>query len=320
MDFSRVRFSSSLQTRPVGELLQAIPLVKGAPIISEYTGSEGITNKISVQIQYLNADDVPEEAPLYDTGTNAPPSVATGLGATEIFYLARLGVYVPATKIDSFAVAREATGNPASNRIATAVHQVLAGLNLLLGSGTGGAQPTVSSFRGIVQLATDLGRTEAASAGLEVSAQYVLSRINPRSRGAGAGPHCLIGNDKMMRSLMATSSGTNGTSGWRHDPRSGLVVYHYQGIPFYRADIPDQINPMPPPPTDTTQGYLFAANLGSDGLHLVHAYGSAESLGVQIDEESTAAEKAQGRYVVHGAWTLITFDPGAIFGVTNLSY
>lgn len=93
MDFSRVRFSSSLQTRPVGELLQAIPLVKGAPIISEYTGSEGITNKISVQIQYLNADDVPEEAPLYDTGTNAPPSVATGLGATEIFYLARLGVY-----------------------------------------------------------------------------------------------------------------------------------------------------------------------------------------------------------------------------------
>ena len=77
---------------------------------------------------------------------------------------------------------------------------------------------------------------------------------------------------------------------------------------------------MPPPPTDTTQGYLFAANLGSDGLHLVHAYGSAESLGVQIDEESTAAEKAQGRYVVHGAWTLITFDPGAIFGVTNLSY
>jgi hypothetical protein len=118
----------------------------------------------------------------------------------------------------------------------------------------------------------------------------------------------------MVRSLMASPGGMTGSSGWRMDVRTGLNVYHYQGLPVYRCNLPDSSL------EDPEIGYLLAANLGRDGLCLVHAYGTADTLGIQVDEEPAAPQQGQVRYAVHGAWAPFVFDPGAIICYGNVSY
>lgn len=316
MDLSRLRFSPSMPLRPVAELLQALPMVKGDPVMSNISGGSSEETNLLVQIQYFK-----DEEPLYDpmmipvygsTGSPAPKAVSTLTNSIITFSLARLGFYIKGARIDSEAASWEASGNPTSNRVSTAVNQLLTWIDYSLGHTT--SMP--ASFDSLGALATKLGRISNIPAGsptLEQSAQRLLSEINPRGRGAGAGPHCLIGNARMMRSLMATESGTTGASGWFPDRRTGLLIYHYQGVPFYRADLEDTNG-------DKTEGYLFAANLGPDGLHLVHAYGTAESYGVQIDEEPIVPSTAQVHYVVHGAWELVAFDSGAIKGYDDVTY
>ncbi len=96
------------------------------------------------------------------------------------------------------------------------------------------------------------------------------------------------------------------------DVRTGFNVYHYQGLPVYRCNLADS------DPENPEVGYLLAANLGRDGVCLVHAYGTADTLGIQVDEEPAAPQQGQVRYVVHGAWTLFVFDPGAIICYGNV--
>lgn len=52
----------------------------------------------------------------------------------------------------------------------------------------------------------------------------------------------------------------------------------------------------------------------------MHAYGTADTLGIQIDEETIAPQQGQVRYVVHGAWTPFAFDPGALLGYGKVDY
>lgn len=116
----------------------------------------------------------------------------------------------------------------------------------------------------------------------------------------------------MLTALMKSPvSRANGSCCWKHDPRTGLSVFHYLGVPFYRANVE---------PREGGEGgaYLFAANLGPTGLCVVHAYGTRESYGLEVDVESTNAAKVARDIVVHGAWQLIAWEDGAVYGYHSL--
>jgi len=310
MDLSRPMFRAPLDA-PVGEFLQAVPKVKGAPVISKL----GITGETTlyVEIQYANVPDPFVVSPIYNglIPTADPQAVPVAANSPKQIYLCRMGYFVPALKIDSTAVAWTAAGNPSANRLPVAVTNLSAWLDYYLARGTT-APP---EFLGLIARAADLGRLETPGAAIDpdVAARLAVTAINPRGRGAGESADCFIANDRMVRSLMATSGGLTGSSGWRMDVRTGLNVYHYAGLPVYRCNLPDY-NENP------ELSYLFAANLGRDGVCLVHAYGTADTLGIQVDEEPSAPQQGQVRYVVHGAWTLMVFDPGAIIGYANVNY
>ena len=314
MDLSRPMFRAPLDA-PVGEFLQAVPKVKGAPLFAK-TDVAGETS-LYVEIWYPTPPEDPfATSPIY-TGVPLfadPPQVPTAMGGPQDVYLSRMGYFVPALKIDSTAAAWTAAGNPSANRLPVAVTRLSAWVDYYLGRGTGAETP--AAIRGLVRTASDLGRlvTPGAAIDPDVAAALAVTAINPRDRGAGAGADCFIGNDRMVRSLMASPGGITGSSGWRMDVRTGLNVYHYQGLPVYRCNLADS-DPMNP-----EVGYLLAANLGRDGVCLVHAYGTADTLGIQVDEEPAAPQQGQVRYVVHGAWTLFVFDPGAIICYGNVNY
>jgi hypothetical protein len=141
---------------------------------------------------------------------------------------------------------------------------------------------------------------------VEKDARYCLSSVNPTGRGAGAGPCCLIGGPKVLRALMASTSGQGASSGWRQDPRSGLNVYHYMGVPFYRASF-DETGDCP----------LFAANLGPTGLCLVHAFGTAESLGLELKDQGIEVSSGARVFLLHGAFALLAWEVEAICGISN---
>lgn len=83
------------------------------------------------------------------------------------------------------------------------------------------------------------------------------------------------------------------------------LLYHYLGVPYYRCNIA---------PAVASEHYLFAANLGPTGFALVHAYGSAATYGLEVEEERTNPGKAARDLIVHGAYTLALWDDGALFG------
>jgi len=120
-----------------------------------------------------------------------------------------------------------------------------------------------------------------------------------------------VGNDTVLTALMQTATAKgNASCGWRHDPRTGLTVYHYLGIPYYRCNIVSGAGEAE---------YLFAANLGPTGLSLVHAYGTAETCGLEVEQEPTAPQTASRDILVHGAYALVVWDPGAIYGYKKVA-
>ncbi len=95
--------------------------------------------------------------------------------------------------------------------------------------------------------------------------------------------------------------------------RRGRDVYHYMGLPFYRAEFPDS-------DPEGTEGFLLAMNLGPNGVHLLHAYGSAASLGLQVDPLPVNPSTGTTDYLVHGAFTITTWDPMAMYLAENVTY
>ena len=66
----------------------------------------------------------------------------------------------------------------------------------------------------------------------------LIKQIFPNGVGVGEGIHALLGNSRLLRKLQGTATGQKGMSGYRIDRRSGMFVYHYMGIPFYRCEVP----------------------------------------------------------------------------------
>src|SRR5437016_958931 len=107
---------------------------------------------------------------------------------------------------------------------------------------------------------------------------------------------------------MASSSGQNGRSGWYPDARTGLNIYHYQGIPVYRVDI-----------DESAATRLFAINLGGTGLNLVYTTGSVETYGLACDADPLTMNRAQGEYVIHGSYGLVLWEQEAIYEITGIA-
>jgi len=171
-------------------------------------------------------------------------------------------------------------------------------------------------FKSLTKLATDHpARVDVTAFPTAAqAAALAMSRVCPTGNGAGEGPHCLVGNDDMLRVLINSAFNAS-DCGWRRDARTGLIVYHHLGLPFYRAALPTTTVAEPLSSTSS----LYAVNLGVSGMALVHAYGTAESLGLQVDDEPTQTSAATQGLLVHGAWSLVAWEPEAFFACTNVS-
>ncbi len=275
----------------VAELLYALPMVKGDALALSATDLAVLTRKT---VSAMTA--VPYVAA---TLLNA----VSGLGAETPLKLARIGIRLEDLVIDDRVTAKDTGHQDLYWKTAAGGVAVLRELDTQIARGTG----TSPNMAGLSTLVT---RTAAAKtpADVEYDVRLALASINPNGSGPGDGPHCLIGNALLLRKLMQLASGQRGTSGWRHDPRSGLVVYHYMGIPFYRADVATSANL-------TT---LYAANLGPTGLNLVHAYGTPASFGLAVDPIPGPQGQAVHDVAVHGAWALALWELEAAFSITSV--
>ena len=113
-----------------------------------------------------------------------------------------------------------------------------------------------------------------------------------------------------MRKLMATPSGQTGLSGWKHASRTDRLIYHHMGIPYYRTDV-DESNAI-------TGGKLFALKLGSQGLSMVHAYGSRETIGLEVEPILISGSTGIEKYAVHVAYSLIAWDNSSVAGLADI--
>lgn len=299
-DLSQIVFKPGNNTG-VAEFLQVLPRIKGRPVIV----SEAVDTTTALQVSVQRADNAISSVPLYTDGSTVTSGV-TELAAAQTFTLARIGLQVSALKIDALAAPKNASRNPVESRVTAAVTDLFRQLDALLAVGAPLAMP---SFVTLTTLAGLRGTASVTPAAPDVAAMQCLVNIFPTGRGPGEGPHCLIGNNAALLALMQTAAGQSSTSGWRHDPRIGSLVYHFMGVPFYRA-------PLATSESNTTT--LIAANLGSTGLCLVHGYGTTASCGFQVDEEPTVASGAARGYVVHGAFALVAWEMEAIYGYANV--
>ncbi|MEZ4393202.1 MAG: hypothetical protein R3A48_19120 [Polyangiales bacterium] len=206
--------------------------------------------------------------------TDVAPTIVDGpttLESALILGLARIGLRVTALKIDS-AVAPSVSRDPSAWRVAATSNRLLMTLDTLMGTTTAGG------FQSLGQLAALVDHLDLAGAAtLDDLAISLITSVSASGRGCGEGAHCLIGNNTMLTALAKTATAkANGSCGWRLDPRTGLTVYHFLGVPFYRCDI-----------AEDEGHFLFSANLGATGLRLtmVHGYGTAETYGLEVDQE-----------------------------------
>jgi hypothetical protein len=288
------------------ELLQALPRVKGSPLTVTPSSDPAVATKLAVLVQ---ADTKWNKSPSEVVYTDLTTSVTEGPKTLEgqiIFDVARIGLRVTGLKIDS-AVAPALSRDPSSWRVAAATNRLLQALDTMIGQGIPG-----DVFNGLRDLAFGAGHLgDATSLTLEKAAANLLADVSTTGNGCGEGAHCLIGNNAVLKALMLTDTAKgNASCGWKHDPRTGLTVFHYLGVPFYRSNIT----------ASPEEGeYLFAANLGPAGLALVHAYGTAETCGLEVEQEPTNPALAARDLIVHGAYALVVWDPGAIFGYKKVS-
>ncbi len=189
-----------------------------------------------------------------------------------------------------------------------AAADVARSIDFLLGGNDGVGVTVTTGLRQLIDVyparATDALLSPVAAA------LRCLASVCPNGHGAGEGPHCLIGNTDVLHALMASSVSIP-ECGWREDSRIGGLVYHFMGIPFYRVAATTD-------GTEDPRSVIAAANFGTTGLALVHAYGSADSLGIQIDEEPVHASTASASFLVHGAFALMCWEPEAFYACTNV--
>ncbi|MBI5517157.1 MAG: hypothetical protein HY909_25485 [Deltaproteobacteria bacterium] len=301
LDLSQPVFRPGNQTR-VAEFLRALTFVKGSSVQVDVGDGAGVATVLKVT--QVNAALSAAASNIYTDLTAALSQATKAQNNPLTTRLVRLGQRVEVPKIDA-SVAPASSKNAGLWRVQAALGELVTELDTALGQGlTGG-----NDFKGLELLSPS---TPWAPPGdLEGAVAALHARVLSTGGGSGDGAHCLLGNDRMLQALMLTPTGkSNGSCGVRMDARTGRPVYHYLGLPFYRVNLTTTIG---------NTASIYAANLGPSGLQLVHAYGSAATLGFQVDEEPTQASTASRQFVVHGAWALCLWEPTALKGYSGFA-
>jgi hypothetical protein len=293
------------------EFLQALPFVKGNPL-TVVTATVALGTQLQVVVQ---KDSIWANDPAQTIYTPFPTTIFEGPSTspgTDNYTLVRMGLRVTALKVDS-AVSPSASQDPSAWRVVAATNRLLLGLDQAVGTGVVTASASFLGFADLAAGTTPSQFLNGTGVSLDDAAANLLGLVSTTGRGLGEGVHCLVGNNAMLTALMKTPvSRFNGNCGWKLDPRTGLTVFHYIGVPFYRANIAPRAG-------GADGAYLFAANLGPTGLCMVHAYGTRESYGFEVDVESTNAAQLARDIVVHGAFQLVAWEDGAVYGYHSLT-
>ncbi len=297
-----VTIATDGQTPRVAELLHALPMVKVEAAAVNASG------RLAVLVKRAGGA-LANPATWYTSGTVLQIVPASPSAEVEIL-LARVGYRLQKLIIDDKVTPGATAHRENYWKTLTAALAVLREIDTAIARGDG-LEP-VPRFLGLKKLSSNSGRTVALptpTSNLEPYVRRALGAITPNDCGPGGGPHCLIGNAKAMRRLMATSAGQSGSSGWKEDCASGQRVFHYTGIPFYRCDVEIETGNLT---------RLYAANLGPTGLNLVYAHGTPMSFGLDIDESSPGTGLAVDDCLVHGAFALALWENEALFEISNI--
>lgn len=296
LDLSRPVWKTG-QNTTVSDLLWAVPFVKGKPTLGVTAGSYSM----AVQVQRAGASiSTPSYYGLQTPITN----VADPSPTTESFTLFRIGGRVRVLTIDQFATAAGTAQNYATDQLQVAALSSLRYLDNQLIAGVGGG----IAITGLSKLATQYGQTSSLS-NADTAARQIVEHVHCNGAGGtGEGLDCYFAGIRTIRTLMSTSAGQTGASGWRRDTRTGRFVFHYQGIPVYRVDS-----------ADVETGTLWGANLGSTGISIVHAFGSADGFGLVAEETPVTDITGTKDIMVHGAWTLVAWEPTALYEVNGIT-
>ncbi len=303
LDLSAPAYRVSIDQSPA-EALLALPRTKAHPaqISTDTSGAN------TLEVSIANTGALSASVPVYG-GANLPRQVTLTQLAPRTLELFRVGLLIPSYLVDTQASVPGSSGDPRFVRMSTAIAELNYWLNIFFSE-----SPTSSAggFEGILPIVKNvLSRSSSTPDTIPEAVSTICAKIQPRGRTGGEGVDCLVGNSTMLQSLVNYSAGIGGSGEYRRDRRLGRSVFHFMGIPFYRAEFPD---------SGVDQGYLLGMNLGANGVHLVHAYGTADSMGVQADPLPINPSTATQDVIVHGAWGLAVWDPMAVFLCDAVAY
>lgn len=315
-DFTQTLFYPSLDVIP-GEFLSALPRVHASKVQADFDAYGNTQNLyVATQTNYQGSFDA-TDPPLIEatSGFTVPVIDAQFTPTLNKFFLTRMGYEVPALLLDKKLLPERASANPEQTRLRVATTNLLAYLNILVSKG--GKLPYGDTFDGLGAICDHFNAVvDGGGMDADLAAMLLMAGISPRGDGTGVGVDALVGNNPMLAALIlspSTGAGRNGLSGWKLDKRTGRVLYHFMGIPFYRAPVPVDLVT-----SSTGKSTLYGVNFGSDGLRLIYGYGTAESMGIQVDKQSVQAANGVSSYLVQGAWTLMVGDPHAVHAVENI--
>lgn len=286
------------------ELLAALSFVRPSAVSTSLDNDGQVVMKVEVE-SFKTADQ--GASPRFEGG-NPPSPVEFGVNAKKEYVLQRLGRSVATYRTDLHAAEAGTVSNLQQTKVVTAISQLLYWMNVWLGGPEAG-QP---GFVSVLGVASGVSRIDpVANISVTAAARRLLTEVWTRGEGAGEGIHCLLGNSRMLRTLMSAAADTSNCGYWL-DRRSGMTVYHYQGVPFYRVPFPD---------TDAdTKGWLVGANLGATGLQMVHVTGTSESRGLQLETQPIDASAGTVVQLVQGAMTPVLWDPFGIMAYGGIAY
>jgi hypothetical protein len=248
-------------------------------------------------------------AEFYDLSSASVVPVTANVAAADLFSVGRLGARVVVLAIDQRSTAVGTAQDFAYVQTQVAMASVLRKLSSSLATGTVAS----GSFAGFQDFLTTYSSQVSGTSGSVVQdVSWLLRKVHPSGPTlAGEGAHCLIAGPKVRQQLMLSAAGQTGESGFRTDPRTGLLVYHYMGMPVYVTDTGE-------PTAEPGLGNLYAANLGPTGLQLVYAHGSAETFGIVAEETPVPTATGRREITVHGAWSLVLWEPEGWAAVTGI--